>query len=521
MPWLLAGLIVCISLRDVSLESFVCVTDAKRHVLNGTLIYDFIRSGQLTHPVAFAKAFYSRFPAISIPYHPPVFAMAEAVSFAVLGVNAIAARLPVAIAAGICGVLMYQLVKYTHRSSGLALAATLTFFSLPLCYEVATDVMLEFPALAFTLGALYCLRDLGAGFPPSRAIPFAILASAAVWTKQHAVFLGLVPFAFIVFHGNWRLLRQPTIWAASFFLGLAVLALLQLSQTVKSLGATNQFAESHTLWGAISYNVFWYTQGWSWQNGPFSGIVCLVAIASFLACPQLRRRPESHLYLACIVSLALLLLPLSHHDTRYFIYALPAVFVLICDCVRLTFSRILPARYVTAACGLLAACWIAYYASFWRVSVPDSIHWQIARNLKDCNPRRLAYCGQYIQEVAMALRLISPDSRTIIIRGDKLDPTLFTPEHFEDFIRRYGIDMVVVEPGKMPKPFDPNLHDAPWNALAVQAAPSMVLTKVFPAVVVDTYDASMFAVKNPTNPTESAIGVNIGHTNFVIDVNLQ
>ncbi len=521
IPWLLASLIVCVAMRGASSEWFVYHMDAARHVLNGTLIYDFVRSGELTHPLAFAKAFYSRFPAISIPYHPPLFAMMEAFAFALLGVNMVAARLVVAVGAGISAVLLYWLVKYTHRSSRLALAATLTFFALPVSYSIARDVMIEFPALAFTLGAIYCLRDLGDGFPPSRAIPFAILASAAVWTKQNAVFLGLVPFAFIVFRGNWRLLKQPTLWASSIFLGLMVLALLQLSLPVKSLGATNQFAESHTVWGAIWYNIIWYRQMWIWENHPFSGIVCLVAIAACLGIPQLRRRPESHLYLAWIMSLLVLVLPLAHHDLRYLLYALPAVFVLICEGVWLVCSRILPARYAAAACAMLTACWIGYHSSFWRVDVPDTLFWRVASNLKECNPKRVAYCGLSAHKLAMAMRLTNPDSRTILIRGDKLDPAVFAAGQFEEFIRRYGIDMVLIEPGKFPIPFDPILHDSPWNPLAVTATPSMMLTKIYPAIVEDTYDVSVFAIKNPTNPAESSVGVNIRNTDVVIDVNLN
>ena len=50
--------------------------------------------------------------------------------------------------------------------------------------------MFEFPALAFALAALYCLRDLDRGYPLGRALLFAVFASASVWTKQHGVFLG-------------------------------------------------------------------------------------------------------------------------------------------------------------------------------------------------------------------------------------------------------------------------------------------------------------------------------------------
>ncbi len=58
---------------------------------------------------------------------------------------------------------------------------------------LANEVMLELPSLTFVLGALYCLRDLKREYALRRGLFFAVLAGAAVWTKQHAVFLGLVP----------------------------------------------------------------------------------------------------------------------------------------------------------------------------------------------------------------------------------------------------------------------------------------------------------------------------------------
>src|SRR3712207_7763856 len=53
----------------------------------------------------------------------------------------------------------HRLVVTTHNSPLLAFCAVLTFFSLQYPQLLSRDVMLEFPALAFTLGAIYCLRS--------------------------------------------------------------------------------------------------------------------------------------------------------------------------------------------------------------------------------------------------------------------------------------------------------------------------------------------------------------------------
>ena len=197
LPYILALVVILWSMRDVKSIHFKHV-DSTHHALNGAFVYDLVRTGNLAHPVAFGKQFYSRFPGITIPYHPPLFPFVEALFYSVFGVTFFAARLSVATAAGVVAFLMFRLVKSTHQSDSLAFAATISFMAPPISQYSAADVMLEFPALAFTLGALYCLRDLDKGYPWSRAYPFALLTAAAVWTKQHAVFLGLVPFIIIL-----------------------------------------------------------------------------------------------------------------------------------------------------------------------------------------------------------------------------------------------------------------------------------------------------------------------------------
>ncbi len=86
---------------------------------------------------------------------------------------------------------------------------------------VANDVMLEFPALAFLLASLYFVREPIDG---RHLYAFAAIAGAAVWTKQNALFLGLVPFAYVFFRRDWQVLSRKTIWLASALFGAAVAA---------------------------------------------------------------------------------------------------------------------------------------------------------------------------------------------------------------------------------------------------------------------------------------------------------
>src|ERR1035438_7312483 len=95
-----------------------------------------------------------------MPFHPPVFPAIEALFFAIFGVKVLSSRLAVALAVGICAMLLYRLVQSLWGNDVLAACVTVATLSTWTSRYVATDVMLEFPALAFTLAALLCLRNL-------------------------------------------------------------------------------------------------------------------------------------------------------------------------------------------------------------------------------------------------------------------------------------------------------------------------------------------------------------------------
>ncbi len=176
-----------------------------------------MRDRKVTTPIAYGKYYYGRIPALSLPYHPPMFPLIESMFFAVLGVNVKAARLAVAFSVALSALLFYRLLRATHGSHLLAICSVLTSFSLRGSQYVANDVMLEFPALAFVLGALYCLRDIDRNYSLRRGLMFAVLAAAAAWTKQHAVFLGLLPFILIVLNRRWHFPRCLVLWPSGTF----------------------------------------------------------------------------------------------------------------------------------------------------------------------------------------------------------------------------------------------------------------------------------------------------------------
>jgi len=482
--------------------------------MNGAFIYDLVRTGNFAHPITYGKQFYSRFPAISLPYHPPLFPAIEALFYAAFGVSFFAARLPVALATGVSALLLYRLVNRSHQSVWLAIAATMTFITMSTSQMVATDVMLEFPSLAFMTGALYCLRDLETSYPPSRAYPFALLAAAAVWTKQHAVFLGLVPFIFILLQGNWRLLRGLHLWVSSLLFGLMVLALTMLSVPVNHIGVANQIAAVHEFWGAAVFNARYYGRELRQDLGLVVTCWLWFSAGAFLAIPRLRRRPENHLYLAWLLAVLPLLLLTAQHDQRYLLFGLPALVVLGYDGLRLACKQVLPVRCVPAVIGLVAVCLILYQTSRsleFRAESAYMIPIQLARTIKDRVSRRLIYCGDNVGFLAVGIRFLDPDSRTILIRGDKLDPVIFTPEGFEHFAWRYGVDTVVIESGR---------KHHPWDFLVASPSPSMVPQRVVSHPTDTQHPSLIFDFTNPSSHPESCLDIPVMYTNARLNLSL-
>jgi hypothetical protein len=204
-------------------------SEAPRNVLNAVFVVDFVRELPLADPVAWAKSYYHRYPALTIGFYPPLFHIVLALLFAVFGAShavavACVAAFALALAAG-----TYALTR-TAAPASVAFAAGLLILAAPEVFRWSQQVMLDVPMLALSVWAAYFVQRYGETDRPRDLAVAAALMLAAIYTKQ---FAGIVALALVFALLAWKglaLFRRAHVWVIGLasLVGLVPLLAMQL-----------------------------------------------------------------------------------------------------------------------------------------------------------------------------------------------------------------------------------------------------------------------------------------------------
>src|SRR4051794_30057098 len=220
-PWPLAVVIALLfsffAMRGASYTD-VTFNDQARHALNGLALHDLVKDGAVNAPLPYLKRYFSRWPALSMPYHPPLFPAVEALYYAVFGPSYWSARLCVATFVFGAALLLFMLVRRTHQSARLALAVLIFCFSLKPILDLSSDVMLEMPAMFFAFAALIGIARFGEQWNMRDALAAGVFGGLAVWTKQ-TLFIGLIPLFLILGRASFSTLRTRSVWTFVMIFG--------------------------------------------------------------------------------------------------------------------------------------------------------------------------------------------------------------------------------------------------------------------------------------------------------------
>lgn len=188
--------------------------DAPRYANAGAMVRDWLRSDQWLAPVRFAEANYARYPAFSIPYHPPGYPAALGTWFLLTGVSHESARVFVALCWALAGWLFYRVNRELGVGRGAAFAAGLVLLTTPQVAMWSRDAMSEIPSLVpLFAAALFWLRWLRTDRPLDGLLALG-LAEAAFFCRvtTAGVLPGLVLFGAVT--GGWSRRRFLVVAAA-------------------------------------------------------------------------------------------------------------------------------------------------------------------------------------------------------------------------------------------------------------------------------------------------------------------
>jgi hypothetical protein len=403
-----------------------------------------VRDGEHARPVEYARRYYSRFPAISLPYHPPLFPAMEAVAFSLFGVSHETARIVVALTVFLSALLFYHLVLKSHGSRTVAAVAAVVFLSIPHSQWLGQDVMLEFPSLMFVFAALlYLWRTASQPSSWLLWLLFVGLGGAAIWTKQHAAFLVAIPVGWLVLGGRWRELRRFPPWAASGAVAGLGLGLFMVSRLHHA--GSNKTWTTKPIRETLPHHIGLYSSVLPHQLGWIvTGLVAIAALAYGVR--KLTRRqaePANDFYVAWLGAAVGLVLVLGPSEARYLIYGYPPLivlgFALLHDLLAPRVSK--PGR----SAALVAVAVIVAVPNLSRPADFVQGYNEAARAVKSLGPRRVLYCGPWNGSFIFAMRVADPAGDTRVIREDKVRAMARQPEQMEQFLHAYGVESVVLE----------------------------------------------------------------------------
>ena len=199
-------------------------SDAPRHAMDGVFYYDLFRTLPLAHLKQWAMDYYIQYPAVTVLFYPPLFALVEAIFFGLLGVSHFTAQLTVSAFLLAAAYGTYFLARH-WLDRVASFSAALLFIGAPAVAFWGRQVMLEIPAFALLIwGAYFLFRYSDSARPRDLYIVTALLLAAG-YTKQSVAFVVPVYALTLYFLYPKDLLRRKEVWwsAVLFCVGVTPL----------------------------------------------------------------------------------------------------------------------------------------------------------------------------------------------------------------------------------------------------------------------------------------------------------
>ena len=402
--------------------------DSPRHALNGVLLLDFVRSGEIRDARSFALDYYAQYPAVAPTVWPPGFAVLEAFAYAVFGFSPLVAKGLVFAFGGLFAVYLMRWLTALELSP-LAGWAALLVLAQPGFLVWLNAVMLDVPGLALGTAAAFHIDRARRGGRRQDLVAAGLFAVAAAWTRPAAVVLPVVFALVSVFSvGGRRLLRLDSCALAT----AGVLAFLPwIIVQAKLSGVVLQQAGS-TLKPVFELSALtYYPRTLFAVVSPGYAALFALAVAASLALARARR--DVGRYCACALGIVAVFSLMGEKGARYVVGILPMVALTIGTVVGgiPLAAALVPAeaservgRWRVALAGTIAALLTGVHGAAVSAPAIRGIDTVVERMVERAPGERVLYLGRYDGVFVYYTRLLAgdvggePTVRTV--RGSKV-----------------------------------------------------------------------------------------------------
>lgn len=436
--------------RHIHVGEFSYNVDETQHAVTGLFVADLIRDHPFAHPVAYTYLYYAQYPALAGVIHwPPLFYLAEGLSFLFFGPTVVAARLSI-LFFSLAGLTFWFLLVRELQGEWMAAAAALMLALVPSVLFFEKTVMLEIPCLALCLGATFFWVRYLLHEKPADVYLAAVMASAAMLTKQNSIYL--IPFCLLsgLMVQGWKLFLRAQVLRA-LAIGLVLVApfytlvyLVHWKTIAMDLGERSASNGRRVLfyWGALPNHLGWtllvlgvlgiLTSRW-WDQPKVTGVML-----SWI--------------LACYVTFTLI----GHQEQRYSFYWVPP-FLYFAFGLLTCYFRKPPLRTLggIAAVVLLGA----QFATAWNFQRPYVTGYaQAAKRVTESSLSGIIlFDGELPGNFIFFIRANDPNRSFLVLRKTLYATQLkrsggavemvHSREEVEQAIRDYGVRYVVVTEG--------------------------------------------------------------------------
>ncbi len=465
-------------------------SDTPRHALDGVFYLDLLRAMPLHDPKAWALAYYTQYPALTVGFYPPLAHLAFALGYALFGVQH---WVPVAVVvlfyfALLCAVFALGRLAMPDSAPPWAafcapLASAILVAAAPQMLRWGQQAMLDIPALAWAAWATVFLLLYARGQRPRDLAVFAALAVCGLYTKQ-TIAIPLAGAALGLLVEVPGLLRRRHFWliVAVSAVALIPLALLTLRFAAFDLVNVGSRPDMQDVPSRASLaGIAWYA---THAPAMFGWPLLVLAAAGFVL--RAVRRPALTIMLGWLVVAYVMLTLIALKEERHGLTLAVPLSVFAGATLARLLGRLTRGQARAATGGLVVLASVGAFAASLAQGPSPVLHGyrRAAEDVMRLMPQggRVLFAGNHDGAFTAHIRFMDPGRRFTVVRVDKLflhvavqpglglHPRDLSQAQVSAALDRYGIQYVVSEPNlwleaPVMREFDAVLHSPQFQVV--------------------------------------------------------